>query len=493
MKRSSGILCPISSLPSNYGIGTLGKEAYKFIDFLVKANQTYWQVLPIGPTGYGDSPYQSFSSFAGNPYFIDLDELVKDGLLSKKDLKDLKVENENYINYGDIYNTRFPLLLKAYHNGKDKFAEEFGEFKNNNAKWLNEYSLFMALKKHFDNKCWINWEDENARLRREDTLNYYRDLLSEDIEYYSFIQFLFFRQFEALKAYAKEKEIQIIGDLPIYVPLDSCDVWANPECFELNDQNIPTAVAGVPPDYFTPEGQLWGNPLYNWEYMKTTGYKWWIDRVEATAKLFDVVRIDHFRGFDSYWSVPYGDTTAINGHWVTGPGMEFVGVLKNWFHDVEFVAEDLGYHTESVQKLLDDSTFPGMKVLQFGFDSREPSNHAPHNYTENSICYVGTHDNSTCMGWKKAIKKSDLDFVYKYLNLHKEDNLVWSLTRTGMMSVSKLFVGCIWDYFELDDSARINAPGSLGNNWKWRMSKNQYDNKLAKQIAELVKMYERGR
>lgn len=493
MKRSSGILLPVSSLPSNYGIGTFGSEAYKFIDFLKEADQTYWQMLPIGPTSYGDSPYQSFSSFAGNPYFIDLDTLVDEGLLAKTDLIGFEPANKNYIDYGDIYNTRFSLLLKAYYNGKNSYADDFDRFKAENSNWLDNYALFMAIKKKFGSKGWIDWADEDARLRKPEALEKYKEELKEDIDFYSFIQFLFFKQFEKLKAYAHLNGIKLIGDLPIYVPIDSSDVWANPECFKLDSQNLPVEVAGCPPDYFSPEGQLWGNPLYDWDYMKTTGYKWWIDRVYATSKLFDVVRIDHFRGFDSYWAVPYGDKNAINGHWITGPGMDFVGVLKNWFSDVEFIAEDLGFHTDSVQKLLDDSTFPGMKVLQFGFDSREASNHAPHAYEENSICYIGTHDNSTCLGWANAAKKEDIAFCKKYLNIHDDDKFAWAMTKMGMMSVAKLFVGCMWDYLELDDSARINTPGTVGNNWKWRMSKGDDSEVLAKRIAEMTKMYERGR
>lgn len=492
MKRSSGILMPISSLPSPYGIGTLGKEAYNFIDFLVKAEQSYWQMLPIGPTSYGDSPYQSFSSVAGNPYFVDLDLLVKDGLLQKKDLNGLKPANEEVVDYGQIYNSRFLILRKAYNNVTESIREAFNIFKWENP-WVNDYSLFMALKKHFNNKSWIEWPDRGARMRDNDTLNRYREELKDDVDFYAFIQYLFFKQFNELKEYARKNGIKLIGDIPIYVPLDSCDVWTAPECFQLDSENIPTAVAGVPPDYFSADGQLWGNPLYNWDYMKSNGYKWWIERVSATSAIFDVVRIDHFRGFDSYWSVPYGEKTARNGKWIKGPGMEFVGVLKNWFYNVEFIAEDLGYHTESVQKLLDDSTFPGMKVMQFAFDAREASDHAPHTHTVNSICYLGTHDNSTCIGWKKAVDKKDLQFAMTYLNIHEDDEFEWAMTAAGMRSVAKLFVGCMWDYLGLDDSCRMNIPGTLGCNWKWRIPKGSFTSALAKRIAKMTLMYGRGR
>lgn len=492
MKRSSGILMPVSSLPSKYGIGTLGKEAYNFIDFLVRADQSYWQVLPIGPTSYGDSPYQSFSSFAGDPYYIDLDLLVKDGLLKRSDLKGLEPFSENYVDYNEIYSSRFEILAKAYRNMDQAMLKEFRLFVREN-RWLDNYALFMAIKKHFGMKCWIEWPDRKARMRDSEALRKYRTELNDDFELYSFIQFLFYRQFAAVKAYAHEKGIKIIGDMPIYVPLDSSDVWADPECFQLDSENIPTAVAGVPPDYFSPDGQLWGNPLYDWDHMKKDGYKWWIERVDAISKCFDVVRIDHFRGFDSYWSVPYGEKTAKRGKWIDGPGIAFVSMLTSWFNDVEFIAEDLGLHTPGVQKLLDDSKLPGMKVLQFAFSAQGASDHAPHDHRRNTICYVGTHDNSTALGWKKLLKPEDLQFVYDYLNIHEEDDFAYEMIKAGMRSVSDLFIGCMWDYLRLDDSARMNTPGTVGNNWKWRMSPGAADRKLAEKIAAMTRMYRRGR
>ncbi|MDO5442015.1 MAG: 4-alpha-glucanotransferase, partial [Bacillota bacterium] len=318
-------------------------------------------------------------------------------------------------------------------------------------------------------------------------------LLKDRIEFYEYIQLLFFKQFNSLKDYMNIKGIKLIGDMPIYIALDSCDCWTNPKCFMLDDNYIPTVVAGVPPDYFTADGQLWGNPIYNYEYMRTNGYKWWIDRIGFASKIYDVIRIDHFRGFESFWAVPYGDKTAKNGKWIKGPGMDLINIFKNWFYDTEFIAEDLGYHTHNVQKLLDDSGFPGMKVLEFGFDSREASNHAPHAYKQNSVCYVGTHDNSTIAGWLKVADKNDVKYSLKYLGLEDTKDFNWHMIRAGMMSVSNLFVAQIQDYLGLDDSARINQPGSIGNNWKWRLKKKQLNKSLSKKIANYTVLYERNK
>ena len=488
--RSAGVLMPIFSLPSNYGIGTLGKEAYKFVDFLVDAKQSYWQVLPIGPTSFGDSPYQSFSSFAGNPYFIDLDVLKDEGLLTKKDLNEIIVKNETKIDYGWLFKNRFKLLYKAYLNGIKNDKSNLDKFIKNN-KHIHDYAVYMSIKEYFGMKSWIEWPDIKIRKRDPKTLKLYCEKLEQRIEFYEYVQYLFFKQFKKLKDYMNSKGIKLIGDIPIYIPLDSCDCWMNPECFELDDQYIPTVVAGVPPDYFTADGQLWGNPLYRYKYMKKDRYKWWINRIAGSVKLYDVIRIDHFRGFDTYWSVPYGDKTAKNGKWVKGPNMDLLNVVKERFKNVEFIAEDLGYHTPSVQKMLDNFGFPGMKVLQFGFDSREASNHAPHVYVENSVCYVGTHDNSTIIGWLDSANKDDVNYALKYLGLKDKKDFNWHIIIAGMSSVSRLFIAQIQDYLGLDDKARINQPGTLGNNWKWRLKKNQLDKKLANKIKEYTDMFER--
>ena len=417
MKRAAGILMSISSLPSPYGIGTLGKSAYQFADFLHKAGQKYWQMLPLGPTGFGDSPYQSFSSFAGNPYFIDLDMLIKDGLLAKKDLAKLNFgDDPRRIDYGKIYNTRFPLLAIAKKNGWERDKDKVRTFAAEN-KWLEEYALYMACKKHFEMQPWISWKDDGIRLHRPDSVQKYRELLKEDIEFYTYIQFLFYQQWNALRDYLKKLEIKTIGDVPIYVPLDSADVWSEPHFFQLDENYKPKKVAGVPPDYFSADGQLWGNPLYDYDRMQADGFGWWIRRIDGARKLFDMIRIDHFRGFSEYWAVPYGEATAKNGSWMKGPGMNLIGTLSGWFRDAQFIAEDLGTPTDALVQLLKDSGWPGMKVLEFAFDSGEESSFLPHSYDRNCICYTGTHDNATLVEWLEDAKKADVQFAFDYLGI----------------------------------------------------------------------------
>ena len=491
MKRSSGILLPVFSLPSPYGIGTLGKAAYDFIDFLAAAKQSYWQILPVGPTSYGDSPYQSFSTFAGNPYFIDLDLLIKDGLLKKSDLAGIDWGSEpSRIDYEKIYQNRYKVLRKAFERGYARDKAEVEAFAEENA-WLEDYSLYMAIKKHFGMQCWTEWEDEAIRLHRPEAVRAYREKLSEDIAFYGYLQYLFYNQWEKLRAYAKENGIGIIGDVPIYVALDSADVWANPECFQLDEENIPKKVAGVPPDYFSENGQLWGNPLYDWEKMKAEGYGWWIRRIDGAGKLYDVVRIDHFRGFESYWAVPAGEKNAKIGEWLKGPGLELVKTLTNWFPNISFIAEDLGILTEDVHQLLKDSELPGMKVLEFAFNGKEPSNYMPHRFEKNCVCYTGTHDNTTLAAWLKEAKKAELTQAKKYLGLNSAEGFAWGVIRGGMSSTANLFVAQIQDYLGLGKEARINTPGTDTGNWQWRMTAGAADKKLAKKIAELTIRYER--
>ncbi|HIQ87392.1 MAG TPA: 4-alpha-glucanotransferase [Candidatus Scatomorpha gallistercoris] len=490
--RKSGILLPISSLPGRYGIGSFGEEAYRFADFLAASGQSAWQILPLGPTSYGDSPYSSFSSSAGNPYFIDLDKLIEEGLLDKDEVEGVDWGSEpEYIDYGKIYEHRFDVLRLACERGWAGDAGKIAAFVDSNRGWLPDYALFMALKRHFGMKSWIEWPDEDARMRKSDVIEKYRCELDADIRLFTWAQYKFFEQWDALREYVHSLGIEIIGDIPIYVALDSADVWSDPRSFLLDERNVPTVVAGVPPDYFCADGQLWGNPIYDWEHMKSDGYGWWIRRIESAKRLYDVIRIDHFRGFDSYWAVPYGEETAKNGEWRTGPGIGLVGVLRDWFHDTRFIAEDLGYLTPSVMQLVKDSGFPGMKVLEFAFDSREPSNYLPHTYTPNCVCYVGTHDNETAMQWWKKISRADSAYARRYLGLNSREGINWGLIRGGMSSVAELFVGQLSDFLGLGAEARINEPGNPSGNWRWRLQPGQLTDELAAKIYEYTRMYGR--
>ena len=492
MERSSGILLPISSLPSKYGIGTLGREAYNFADALKAARQTYWQVLPLGPTSYGDSPYQSFSTFAGNPYLIDLERLAEDGLLDAADLEGVDWgDDPRYVDYARIYAARFPLLRRAFSRGYPRDRKAVEQFSRENH-WVRDYALFMALKVHFGMKSWLEWEDRDIARHQAQAVARYETLLSEDIQFYTYIQYLFFQQWEQLKSYINGLGIQVIGDLPIYVAMDSADVWAEPEFFQLDSDNRPVEVSGVPPDYFTADGQLWGNPLYDYDRMAADGFGWWIRRVEGASRLFDVVRIDHFRGLESYWSVPYGERTARNGRWRKGPGMALVGVLTSWFHGLRFIAEDLGFLTPEVHKLLEESGLPGMKVLEFAFDPREPSNYLPHTYTPNCVCYAGTHDNETLLQWERGADAETLAYAREYLGIGQWTPLNRAVLRAGMRSVAATFIAQMQDYLELGGEARMNEPGSTGGNWRWRLLPGEFDGALAERIARCTQLYGRG-
>ena len=492
MERKSGILMPMSSLPSPYGIGTMGKSAYQFVDFLKAAGQKYWQVLPLGPTSFGDSPYSSFSSFAGNPYFIDLDLLIKDKLLRPSEVKGRDWGNApDKIDYAKIFENRFPVLRLAFQRGRERYAREIADFRRENAGWLENYALYMALKAGFGMVSWTEWPDREIRLHKPEAVERYRRQYAEEIDFWVFCQFLFFRQWKALRNYAHEQGIQFIGDVPIYVALDSADVWAEPKYFQLDSDGVPKEVAGVPPDAFTEDGQLWGNPLYDYDVMKADGFGWWIRRIEGAGRLFDMIRIDHFRGFESYWAVPFGNTTAKIGRWRPGPGMALVGVLTSWFHDLSFIAEDLGYTTPEVEKLLKDSKLPGMKILEFGFDPKGESDYMPHNCVNNSICYVGTHDNEVVNGWIRHTDKATLRYVKEYIHKGEDESWCEAMLRTGMSTASKLFVMQMQDILELGEESRINTPGVLGNNWQWRMRPDAIDKTLARKIRKLTETYRR--
>lgn len=491
MERSSGILMPLFSLPSLYGIGALGKAAYDFADFLKAAGQKYWQMLPLGPTSYGDSPYQSFSTYAGNPYFIDLDLLVEDTLLMKREVNACDWGGDpRYVDYGKLYESRFALLAKAKARGWERDADAVRAFEKENANWLPSYALYMALKRRFGMKSWLDWPEE-ARSYKRGGMEPWWETLREDVELFTYIQYLFFKQWSALKAYVNGLGVRIIGDLPIYVAMDSADVWAEPELFRLDGRGFPTEVAGVPPDYFCEDGQLWGNPLYDYAAMERDGFGWWIRRVGGAAKLYDVIRIDHFRGFESFWAVPYGEKTARNGKWVKGPGMKLVGALTGWFRDLSFIAEDLGYATPEVAQLLKDSGLPGMKVLEFAFDPHEPSVYLPHCYSENCVCYTGTHDNATLAEWLSEADKSELAHAKRYLGLNGEEGFRLGVIRGGMGSVANLFVAQMQDYLGLGKPGRVNVPGVADGNWRWRMLPGENGGPLAAKIAEMTRLYGR--
>ncbi len=491
--RRNGMLLPIASLPSPYGIGGFSKEAYEFIDLLEETGQKLWQILPLGPTSYGDSPYQSFSTFAGNPYFIDLDTLAEKGWLTKEACEASDYgDNESYIDYGRIYNSRFVLLKQAFLNSDILSDEKFTEFCKANQHWLPDYALYMALKNQNDGKSWIEWEEE-IRLRKPEAVEYYKKELEEECNFYEFLQYEFHEQWTKVKEYAHEKGIQIVGDVPIYVAFDSADTWANPELFQLDEKNLPLGVAGCPPDAFSATGQLWGNPLYNWAYHKKTGYDWWLKRIAYCFDLYDIVRIDHFRGFDEYYSIPYGDETAVNGHWEKGPGMDLFNTVKEKLGELDIIAEDLGFLTESVFQLLKDSGYPGMKVLQFAFDPSEDSDYLTYKYQRNCVVYTGTHDNDTTAGWFEKLSDEDKEVALRYMNSFytPKEEQHWDLIALAMRSTADTCIIPVQDFLGLGSEARINMPSTLGDNWKWRMTKGAFSEELKEKIRRMTKLYGR--
>lgn len=497
--RECGILLPIASLPSKYGIGAFSKEAYDFINKLKKAGQNYWQILPVGPTGYGDSPYQSFSAFAGNPYFIDLEQLIEEGLLTEKECLEADFgKDAGTIDYEAIYNNRFPVLRKAYERWKEKTDKSEKEL----AKLLEadlceetrEYCFYAAVKKSFGEKSWAEW-DEDIKLRRPEAVKKYQSELADEILFYEFQQAEFKKQWSKLKQYAHKKGIRIIGDIPIYVAFDSADSWCHPELFQFDEECRPIAVAGCPPDAFSATGQLWGNPLYRWDYHEETGFAWWMRRMEFCFDLYDVVRVDHFRGFDEYYSVPAGEETAMHGTWKQGPGISIFEKMKETFGTVDIIAEDLGFLTPSVRKLLEDTGFPGMKVLQFAFSAKETSNYLPYFYPHNCVVYTGTHDNDTTRGWYKTLDPADKKLTVDYMNNANtpEEDISWDFIRLALASVADLAVIPMQDYLGLGGEARINLPSTLGGNWTWRMKKRQFTSAIIKRCREMNQLYGRGK
>ena len=491
--RASGVLLPVSSIPSNYGIGCFSKEAYGFVDQLVRGGQKYWQILPLGPTGYGDSPYQSFSTYAGNPYFIDLEVFIREGLLFEREIHDCDFgTNESYVDYGKLYESRFRVLRLAYSRYRADSDPEYARFRERNAYWLNDYCLYMAIKNEQGGKGWNEWP-ENLKKREANAIREASARLADEIEFFIFQQYWFFKQWCWLKSYANNCGIKIIGDVPIYVAFDSADTWANPELFQFDEELKPISVAGCPPDAFSATGQLWGNPVYKWDYHRSTGYDWWTHRMAHCMELYDVVRIDHFRGFDEYYAIPFGDQTAEFGKWEKGPGMELFDVLNEKIDGLNVIAEDLGYLTKTVLELVKNSGYPGMKVLQFAFDASWNSDYLPHKYNKNCVCYTGTHDNETTLGWLRNLSEYDRKLVEAYISCkgQSDENCVWGLIRTAMASVADLAVIPIQDYLCLGNEARMNAPATLGNNWKWRLSKGQLTEDVLGSMLALTRLYGR--
>ncbi len=489
--RESGILMHITSLPGPYGIGTMGKNARDFVDFLHDAGQRCWQILPLSPTGFGNSPYQSCSAFAGNHYLIDLDLLVEEGLLQRDELDAVRWSRKaDRVDFGLLYKNKLNMLRKAFRRHGE--TEDFARFRAANADWLPKFVAYMGLKDQFGGAPWYQWPEE-VRHYRPETVEIAWDYLGyEGIQFYCFTQYLFFKQWNELRAYAHSRNIRIIGDVPIYVPYDSVEVWSDPRLFQMDENLQPKVVAGCPPDGFTEDGQLWGNPIYDWDLMKQDGYNWWIRRLEAAGRLYDTVRLDHFRGLESYWAVPFGDTTARGGKWVKGPGKDFIRALKQNLPGLDMIAEDLGYMTQEVIDLRDFSGYPGMKVLQFGFDAREPSEYQPHTYIPNSVCYTGTHDNMTMKQWFDSVDPVSVSYAAEYMNLSRKEGFVWGAVRTAMASVSDLAVIPMQDVLNIGKGGRMNFPGTLSDfNWTWRLKDGIILENVAQRLKKLTQLYGR--
>lgn len=485
-ERGCGVLMHISSLPGPFGIGTLGESAYKFVDFLNKAGQAYWQILPVGPTSYGDSPYQSFSTFAGNPYFIDFDLLEKDGLLSKSDYEEIDWGSpETKVDFGVIYVKRHQIFEIIQKNFEKKTPADYKDFCKENAFWLEDYALFMAVKDAHNGCAFIEWEDD-IRTRKPTAVKEWTKKCQSRMEYYKILQYLFFKQWKELRAYAGKKDIKIIGDIPIYVASDSADVWTNPKNFMLDEKCIPLEVAGCPPDAFTELGQLWGNPVYNWKNLKKNHYDWWIQRIKASLNIYDIVRIDHFRGFESFYSIKYGAPDAKNGKWVKGPGAELFNEAKKQLGDLPIIAEDLGYITDEVREMLKECGFPGMRVLQFAFDGSD-NGYIPEQNPVNSICYTGSHDNETLNGWVENVDPSQLKIAMEYLKVTEKSQVREAMMKAALGSPAFVTILTMQDLIGLGADARMNSPSTVGENWRWRATSEQITDKIAVWLYEETK------
>ncbi|EGD28787.1 4-alpha-glucanotransferase [Streptococcus sanguinis SK72] len=493
-KRQSGVLMHISSLPGKYGIGSFGQSAYDFVDFLVRTKQRYWQILPLGTTSYGDSPYQSFSAFAGNTYFIDFDILIEEGLLDEADVKGADFgDDPKKVDYAKIFDARRPIMEKAVARFlKADDLSDYESFVEQNAAWLEVFAEYMAIKEHFDNLAWTEWPDEAIRRRDAASLASYREKLADKLTYHRVTQYLFFKQWLRLKAYANEHHIEIVGDMPIYVAADSADVWAQPHFFKTDAVGKPTCVAGCPPDEFSETGQLWGNPIYDWEAMDKDGYAWWIERLRESFKIYDIVRIDHFRGFESYWEVPAGSETSASGKWVKGPDYKLFAAVKEALGDLNIIAEDLGFMTDEVIELRERTGFPGMKILQFAFNPDDESIDSPHLAPNNSVMYTGTHDNNTVLGWyKDEIDDATRQYMAQYTNRKEYETVPHAMLRTIFASVSFMAIATMQDLLELDSAARMNYPSTIGGNWTWRMTAEELNPIVEGELYSLTKTYRR--
>ena len=493
-KRQSGVLMHISSLPGKYGIGSFGQSAYDFVDFLVRTKQRYWQILPLGTTSYGDSPYQSFSAFAGNTYFIDFDVLIEEGLLNEADVKGADFgDDPRKVDYAKIFDARRPIMEKAVARFlKADDLSDYESFVEQNAAWLEVFAEYMAIKEHFDNLAWTEWPDKAIRRREAASLASYREKLADKLTYHRVTQYLFFKQWLRLKAYANEHHIEIVGDMPIYVAADSADVWAQPHFFKTDAVGKPTCVAGCPPDEFSETGQLWGNPIYDWEAMDKDGYAWWIERLRESFKIYDIVRIDHFRGFESYWEVPADSETSATGKWVKGPDYKLFAAVKEALGDLNIIAEDLGFMTDEVIELRERTGFPGMKILQFAFNPDDESIDSPHLAPNNSVMYTGTHDNNTVLGWyKDEVDDATRQYMAQYTNRKEYETVPHAMLRTIFASVSFMAIATMQDLLELDSAARMNYPSTIGGNWTWRMTAEELNPIVEGELYSLTKTYRR--